>query len=68
MESKKYNRPVTITKKPTHRYREQTGNYPVERGRGNIGVRSRRHKLLAVRQAQTLRSCTTWVTEPTVLQ
>ena len=40
MESEKYNKLVNITKKQTHRYREQTSGYlwGEERGSGNIGV------------------------------
>ena len=47
MESKNYNKRVSITKKKTHRYREQTSGYQWGGGRGNM--QGGRHKLLGVR-------------------
>ena len=57
MESKKYNKLVSITKKKkTHRYREQASGYQWGEGRGEttLGWGSGRYKLLGVRQATRL--------------
>ena len=49
VEPKKYNKLLNITKKQTHRYREQTSGYQWEEGKGEGQYMGERYKLLCIK-------------------